>query len=233
MEAGKEFGIRQLGGRAVFINHLEARLPIIITDYCPAMFDDDMEEYRAEFQVAMPGFATTFNIAGSFEGNAISDWYRNPVELGWGKNVKFDHDFIGRKALEPEVTNPKRLMRTLVWNADDVVDVYASMFRDETPFDYMEMPRDQRGFMYADKVMKNGKVVGVRPRAATATTSERCCRFALSTSRVASREARSLSFGEIREAPKRRSAPRSRRHHTRPDNRRLDTQNLPLPKLAR
>ena len=25
----------------------------------------------------------------------------------------------------------------------------------------MEMPRDQRGFMYADKVMKNGKVVGV------------------------------------------------------------------------
>jgi vanillate/3-O-methylgallate O-demethylase len=25
----------------------------------------------------------------------------------------------------------------------------------------MEMPRDQRGFMYADKVLKNGKLVGV------------------------------------------------------------------------
>jgi len=25
----------------------------------------------------------------------------------------------------------------------------------------MEMPRDQRGFMYADKVIQNGKVVGV------------------------------------------------------------------------
>jgi glycine cleavage system aminomethyltransferase T/ABC-type branched-subunit amino acid transport system substrate-binding protein len=161
MEAGKEFGIRKLGGRAVFINHLEACFPTIITDYCPAMFDDDMEEYRAEFQAAMPGFATTFNIAGSFEGNQISDWYRSPVELGWGKNVKFDHDFIGRKALEPEVANPKRLMRTLVWNADDVVDVYASMFRDARPCDYMDMPRDQRGFMYADKVIQNGKVVGV------------------------------------------------------------------------
>jgi vanillate/3-O-methylgallate O-demethylase len=52
-------------------------------------------------------------------------------------------------------------MRTLVWNADDVVDVYASMFRDARPYDYMDMPRDQRGFMYADKVIQNGKVVGV------------------------------------------------------------------------
>jgi len=161
MDAGKEFGIRKLGGRAVFINHLEACFPTIITDYCPAMFDDDMEEYRTEFQAAMPGFATTFNIAGSFEGNQISDWYRSPVELGWGKNIKFDHDFIGRKALEPEVADPKRLMRTLVWNADDVVDVYASMFGAERPYDYMDMPRDQRGFMYADKVIKNGKLVGV------------------------------------------------------------------------
>ncbi len=98
MDAGKEFGIRKLGGRAVFINHLEACFPTIITDYCPAMFDDDMEEYRAEFQAAMPGFATTFNIAGSFEGNQISDWYRSPIELGWGKNIKFDHDF---KRLNP------------------------------------------------------------------------------------------------------------------------------------
>jgi len=113
MEAGEEFGIRKLGGRAVFVNHLEACFPTIITDYCPAMFDDDMAEYRAEFEAAMPGFAITFNIAGSFEGSQISDWYRSPVELGWSKNVKFDHDFIGRAALEPEVANPKRLMRTL------------------------------------------------------------------------------------------------------------------------
>lgn len=161
LEAGREFGIRRLGGRAVFINHLEACFPTIITDYCPAIFGDNMKEYRAEFEAAMPGFATTFNIAGSFEGKDISDWYRNPVELGWGKNVKLDHDFLGRKALEAEVANPTRLMRTLVWNADDVVDVYASLFRQDKPYDYMEMPRDQRGYMYADKVMKNGKPVGV------------------------------------------------------------------------
>jgi len=39
-------------------------------------------------------------------------------------------------------------MRTLVWNPDDVVDVYASLYRAGKPFHYMEIPRDQRGFMY-------------------------------------------------------------------------------------
>lgn len=160
LEAGQEFGIRRLGGRAVFINHLEACFPTIITDYCPAMFDDDMKEYREEFERAMPGFATTFNIAGSFDSNDIRDWYRSPVELGWGKNVKFDHDFIGRRALEAEVATPRRLMRTLVWNAEDVADIYASLFRDQS-YDFMELPRDQRGFMYMDKVLKDGKLVGI------------------------------------------------------------------------
>jgi vanillate/3-O-methylgallate O-demethylase len=162
LEAGRDFGIRRLGGRAVFINHLEACFPTIITDYCPAIFGDKMDEYRAEFQAAMPASTVTFNIAGSFEADDIAAWYRSPVELGWGKNVKFDHDFIGRAALETEVANPRRVMRTLVWNADDLKDVYGSLFDDQNvPYDYMEMPRDQRGFMYMDKVMKGGRLVGV------------------------------------------------------------------------
>ncbi len=161
VDAGQEFGIRKLGGRAVFINHLESCVPTIITDYLPAMFDEDMKDYLAEFNAAMPGFATTFNIAGSFEGKTPSDYYRSPFDLGWGRNVKFDHDFIGREALEAEAANPKRTMVTLVWNADDVVDVYASLFKKGDHYDFMDMPRDQRGFMYADKVLKDGKVVGV------------------------------------------------------------------------
>jgi vanillate/3-O-methylgallate O-demethylase len=230
VEAGKEFGIRKLGGRAVFINHLEACFPTIITDYCPAMFDDDMEEYRAEFQAAMPGFATTFNIAGSFEGNRIGDWYRNPVELGWGKNVKFDHDFTGRKALEPEVAAPTRLMRTLVWNASDVVDVYASMFGNDRPYDYMEMPRDQRGFMYADKVVKNGKVVGVstsrgysyyfREMLSLCTLDVSCCEPGTDVIVVWGNPGSPQTEIRAKVAP----AP------YKSDNRKLDTNNLPPPK---
>ena len=161
LDAGKDFGIRRLGGRVAFINHLEACFPTIVTDYLPAIFDDDMGEYLAEFKAAMPGYAATFNIAGSFEANSVDAWYRNPVELGWQNRIKFDHDFIGREALEEEVAHPRRVIRTLVWNAEDVVDIYASLFRAGKPYHYIEIPRDQRGFMYADRVVSNGKLVGV------------------------------------------------------------------------
>jgi len=136
-------------------------LPEIVTDYLPAIFGEDMQEYLKEFKAVMPAFAVTFNLAGSFEADDVSAWYRSPVELGWGNRIKFDHDFIGRKALEAEVAHPQRTMRTLVWNADDIVDVYASLFRQGKPHHYMEMPRDQRGFMYADKALKGDKLVGV------------------------------------------------------------------------
>lgn len=161
LEAGRKHGMRQLGGRACFINHLEACFPTIITDYLPAIFDDDMKEYLDEFKAAMPAFSTTFNINGSFDGKDVSDYYRSPVELGWSKNIKFDHDFIGREALEREVAEPKRTIRTLVWNAEDISDVHASLFREGEPYAFMEMPRDQRGFMWADKVMKDDRLVGV------------------------------------------------------------------------
>ena len=162
LEAGEAYGLRRLGGRAVFINHLEACFPTIVTDYMPAIFDPEMEGYLQEFRAAMPSFASTFNVAGSFDSDNIGDWYRSPVELGWGKTIKFDHDFIGREALEKELAAPRRVIRTLVWNGDDVAQVYASLFQKEhTPFQFMEMPRDQRGFMYADRVLRNGLDVGV------------------------------------------------------------------------
>lgn len=161
LQAGQEFGIRKLGGRAAFINHLEACFPTIVTDYLPAIFSEDMKEYRAEFEAALPAFASTFNVAGSFEADDISAWYRSPVELGWGRNIKFDHDFIGREALEAEVSNPRRVIRTLVWNPDDVMKVFASLFQKGEHYAFMEMPRDQRGFMYADKVIVDGREVGV------------------------------------------------------------------------
>ncbi|WP_245437638.1 glycine cleavage T C-terminal barrel domain-containing protein [Neorhizobium tomejilense] len=161
LAAGEEFGIRRMGARVASINHLEACFPTIVMDYLPAMFEPDMTEYREEFEAAMPGFAQTVKVGGSFDGTKPSDYYRSPVELGWTKNIKFDHDFIGREALEKEVANPKRTIRTLVWNEEDVLDVHASLYRDEDPYPFMDMPRDQRRMMGADKVLKDGKVVGV------------------------------------------------------------------------
>lgn len=48
-----------------------------------------------------------------------------------------------------------------MWNAEDVIDVYASLFRQGQPYEFMDMPRDQRIRLVADKVMKDGREVGV------------------------------------------------------------------------
>jgi vanillate/3-O-methylgallate O-demethylase len=161
LAAGKPFGIRRLGGRAAMINHLEACFPTIGTDYIPAIFEPEMQEYYTEFFAQMPRHGKYFPVAGSFVGDGISAWYRSPIELGWGKSVKFDHQFAGRAALETEMANPRRTIRTLVWDATDVVDVYASLFRPGPNYHFMDMPRDQRAPMYADRVEIEGSLVGV------------------------------------------------------------------------
>lgn len=162
LEAGKEFGIRQLGSRAFAINHLEACFPTSTVDYMPAVFGKDMAGYRDAIKIAIPDFFEThFKVAGSHGYKNIKELYRSPVELGWAKNIKFDHQFRGRSALEKEMASPKRTVVTLVWNSGDVIDVYASLFRQGQLYDYMEMPRNGGGLMYADIVLKDGKQIGV------------------------------------------------------------------------
>jgi vanillate/3-O-methylgallate O-demethylase len=162
LAAGEEFGIRRMGGRVAPINHLESCVPTIATDYIPAVFEPDLRDYLEVFTASMPANAQPAYVAGSFPGREISEYYRSPVELGWGRNIRFDHDFLGRAALEEEKAHPRRVIRTLEWNAEDVSDVYASLFdptrRHAT---FMDLPRDQRGFMWADRVERDGRLVGV------------------------------------------------------------------------
>ncbi|BAW24126.1 aminomethyltransferase family protein [Pseudomonas putida] len=161
LEAGAEFGIRRLGRRTSMINHLEAAFPTGAWHYLNDAFTPGTEGY-AEF--IMANFDTSGLvpvIRGSFEGNDITSYLYSPFELGWGRSVKFDHDFIGRAALEQEAAAPKRTRVTLEFNSEDVVDIYASLFRDEQPFDFLDVPHPQRWVTWSDSVLKDGKHVGI------------------------------------------------------------------------
>lgn len=162
VEAGQEYGIREMGGRVAMLNHLQAGYPTYVLDYLPAIFGDDFAEYLAEFnETAADLHDYYWATAGSFESDKLSDWYRSPIELGWANRINFDHKFRGDEALKRELAAPKRTICTLRWNAEDVVDIYASYFRKggELP-DFMEMPTDPRGYLYFDKVLKDGKEIG-------------------------------------------------------------------------
>jgi len=162
MAAGEEFGIRQLGRRTAMINHLEAAFPTGAWHYLNANFSAEAAGFP-EF------LAKNFNtkgivpvLRGSFEGETIDDYTLSPFELGWGKSVKFDHEFIGRAALEREAEHPRKRRVTLVFNADDVVRIYASLFNgDQEPLDFLEIPHPQRWVVWADAVRQGDRTVGI------------------------------------------------------------------------
>jgi glycine cleavage system aminomethyltransferase T len=119
--------------------------------------DKDMMKF-----LNMPGFTSPM---GGSMGQDMSLRYRNPVEVGWAKIIKFDHDFIGREALEKEVANPRRTMVTLEWNTEDILDVHASQY--QSGEHYMPMTPSHfgqihgRGMLVADQVSKDGKMIGI------------------------------------------------------------------------
>ena len=160
LDAGREFGIRRLGGRTKMVNHVEACFPTPSVDYVPALYGEDEKEYfdwcarRFRSMIAPP------RTAGSLRFDDLSALYRSPIELGWAKSIRLDHAFRGRTALEEELANPRRTIVTLRWNAEDVLDVHASLFRAGEPYEPMEMPRNPLGCMHVDDVLADGRSVG-------------------------------------------------------------------------
>lgn len=150
MAAGQKFGILEIGGRVAMINHLEACFPTLQTEYVPAFTGKDVELLnKIEFPLL------TVKVEGSFESDNPEDYFRTPYDFGWGNRVKFDHDFRGRAALEEMSKNIKRQIVTLEWNTDDVIDVYASLYREGDHYDYIEMPRTLYWVSHMDKVVNS------------------------------------------------------------------------------
>lgn len=162
MQAGQVFGIRRLGRRTAMINHLEAAFPTGLWHYMNDMFSPETAGFGEFLGANWPAFGTPPTLAGSYEAGRVEDYTMSPYDLGWGKSVKFDHPFTGRAALEKEAAEGSRYQRvTLEFNADDVVDVYASLFREGAPYDYIDIPHPPRWICRADKVLKDGRIVGI------------------------------------------------------------------------
>lgn len=160
LAAGAEYGIRRLGRRTAMINHLEAAFPTGGWHYLNAFLTDPefIPWAMGEFDFLGLGGA----LAGSFESDDLGDYLTSPLELGWGRSVKLDHDFRGRAALERELESPKRVRVTLEWDSDDVVGLYRTLFEDGPAVAQLDIPHMQRWIVWFDAVQtESGEVVGV------------------------------------------------------------------------
>ena len=92
----------------------------------------------------------------------IEDYYLTPWDLGYGLFVKFDHDFIGREALEKIADGPHRKKVTLALDNEDVragLGRHAEQGR-QAPSSWNSRRRSIR-CTPIDTVPSDGKQVGV------------------------------------------------------------------------
>jgi vanillate/3-O-methylgallate O-demethylase len=156
LEAGREFDLTQVGARAYATNTLESGW---IPSPLPAVYTGEkMKAYREWLPAS--GYEATGSIGGSFYSDNIEDYYMTPHALGYGPFIKFDHDFIGREALEEMASQPQRKKVTFAWNSDDVVKVMSTMFETGDIYKYIDLPLSNYTSASYDKIMNNGKVVG-------------------------------------------------------------------------
>jgi vanillate/3-O-methylgallate O-demethylase len=157
VEAGREFGIRQVGARTYPTSCLESGW---IPSPLPAIYTGaQMEDYRR--WLTSKSYEAMASLGGSFVSKNIEDYYLTPWDLGYGQFVKFDHEFVGRAALEKLVGEQKRHKVTLVWNGDDTAEDLHSLFRQGEISKYIDLPLANYASLPYDKVVKDGKTVGL------------------------------------------------------------------------
>lgn len=158
LEAGAEFGLEPSGSRAYSCNTFESGW---IPSPLPAVYtSEELKAYRE--WLPADSYEATNALAGSFVSSDIRDYYLNPWELGYGSFVKFDHDFIGRDALQAVVPAEQRRKVTLAWNAEDLGRILASPLQPEPGAQWFDLPNANYGSSNYDAVLDgDGHQVGL------------------------------------------------------------------------
>lgn len=156
LKAGAGLGLRLVGGRAYSTVSPESGW---IPSPMPAIFSASLKAYRE--WLPADGFEANASLGGSFVSARIEDYYQTPWDLGYGRHVKFDHEFIGRAALEAMADKPHREKVWLVWNRDDVLRIIRSTLGSGDRNKHLELPGGQYSTLPFDRVMKGGKLVGL------------------------------------------------------------------------
>lgn len=156
--AGKEFGLRQVGARTYPTSCLESGW---IPSPMPAIYTgSQLKSYRQ--WLTSRSYEAMASLGGSFYSDNVEDYYLTPWDLGYGQLVKFDHEFIGRGALEKMASGQHRSKVTLVWNGDDVAHAFRSLSdRHGDIVKYIDLPLANYASLPYDKVLRSGRTVGV------------------------------------------------------------------------
>lgn len=155
--AGQAHGLRLVGGRAYSTNALESGW---IPSPLPAIYSGkNLRAYRQWLTV--DHYEARASIGGSFVTDKVDDYYLTPWDLGYGPFVKFDHEFIGRNALEKKAAGAHRRKVTLALDDVSVTDALYTMFDPGLRAKFLEFPSAVYAMHPYDRVTVDGKLVGL------------------------------------------------------------------------
>jgi vanillate/3-O-methylgallate O-demethylase len=165
-DAGRNFGLRELGFKAQLVGHTETGIATVVRDFLPDRFP------RASWKK----FARLWTSQEELDALDwdITEQLCSPAELGWKHTINLDHDFYGREALQREADagGPSRQLVGLIWNSDDMAELYARQFRDESAPPPPDLPYGQFRLSF-QKVTKDGEVAGWASGATYSPTGRR------------------------------------------------------------
>jgi glycine cleavage system aminomethyltransferase T len=153
LEHGAGVGLVRAGARAYSSANLESGW---VPAPLPGIFSGEAMKPFREWR----GAARAGSLGGSMDSPDISDYYVSPYDLGYDRIVVFDHDFVGREALEAMSGARRRTKVSLVWDPADVAGVFRSQLEGQ-PAKYLEWPKARYALFQCDKVLKDGHLVGL------------------------------------------------------------------------
>lgn len=159
LAAGEEFELRRGGSRAYPTAAAESGW---IARPVPAIYSGDaMRPYR-EWLPATDLQANP-SMQGSFVSDVVDDYYATPWALGYGRFIKYDHDFVGSEALQALEKQSKRRKVWLVWNEEDVLRVMRdSLFGEDGHRPrILDLPMSYRNYHYDTVLDRAGSTVGI------------------------------------------------------------------------
>jgi len=157
IDAGKDHGLTLVGGRTYSSNTIESGW---IPSPLPATYTGEGTRAFREW-LSANSYEAKASIGGSYVPDSIEGYYLTPWDLGYGPIIKFDHDFIGREALEQLASKPHRKKVTLALDNADLMRVLSSQYGKEDRAKYMEMPSAVYSMHPYDQVLKDGELVGL------------------------------------------------------------------------
>ncbi|HWI32427.1 MAG TPA: aminomethyl transferase family protein [Microbacterium sp.] len=157
VEAGTKHGLRQIGSLAYFSTVIESGWWAV--PFSAVYTSPGLREYRE--WLSTKSSSARMSLGGSFYSSDPEDYYLTPWDLNYGHIVKFDHEFVGREALERLVDQPHRKKVTLLWHPEDFTNIFQRLVNDGPTAMHVDLPVSATARVHYDKILDaDGNHVG-------------------------------------------------------------------------